>query len=176
MDILRQSNEVIYIDPMLPTDIDAVMRIDHLCFPCPWSPEIYHVEMRNRAASYLAARNSCRVVGYGGMWVIAGECHITSIAVEPEYRRRKIGERLLQSLLEEAISKGAGHVTLEVRESNLAAQRLYRKYGFDSQGLRIRYYTDNGENAVVMWAVGVTDPEYQSWLRERGIEIQYQLS
>jgi SSU ribosomal protein S18P alanine acetyltransferase (EC 2.3.1.-) len=90
-----------------------------------------------------------QVVGYGGLWVVADEAHINTLAVHPEWRRRNIGERLLQALLDKASALHASSATLEVRVSNLAAQRLYQKFGFVEVGRRKRYYRD-GEDALLM--------------------------
>jgi ribosomal-protein-alanine N-acetyltransferase len=93
------------------------------------------------------------------------EAHITTLAVPPEFQGAKIGERLLMALVEEAILQNASHITLEVRESNRVAQRLYAKYGFQEAAIRKSYYTDNGENAIVMWAVEINTQRYQQHLR-----------
>ena len=156
----------ISIEPMLRADLDAVYRIDRLSFPAPWLESAYLTELSNRSASYFVARLTQQVVAYGGLWVIMDEAHITTLAVDPPFRGRKIGERLLLALLEEAILQGAHRATLEVRESNRAAQNLYRKYGFHEAALRKSYYTDNGENAVVMWAEQIHLPDYSQLLRE----------
>lgn len=154
------------IEPMRRTDLDAVHRIDKYCFPTPWLPSAYLTELSNRSACYLVARFGQDLVGFGGHWVISDEAHITTLAVDPTQRRRKIGERLLLALMEEAIYQGASHATLEVRESNRAAQNLYRKYGFRNAALRKNYYTDNGENAIVMWADDIHTLPYRQRLRE----------
>jgi ribosomal-protein-alanine N-acetyltransferase len=155
----------ISIEPMRHTDLDAVVRIDRRCFPSPWLPTSYLTELSNRAACYLVARIGQDIVGYAGLWVIMDEAHITTLAVDPEQQRRKIGERMLLALLDEAILRGASHVTLEVRESNRAAQRLYCKYGFHNAAIRKSYYTDNGENALVMWCEEINTPMYAQRLR-----------
>lgn len=154
------------IEPMRRPDLEAVHRIDKRCFPSPWLSSAYLTELSNRSACYLVARLGQEVVGYGGHWVIMDEAHITTLAVDPAYQGRKIGERLLLALMEEAVLLGASRATLEVRESNRAAQRLYTKYGFYAAAIRKNYYTDNGENAVVMWADDIHTPTYQERLRE----------
>lgn len=153
------------IEPMRRADLEAVQRIDQRCFPVPWLPTAYMTELSNRSATYLVARQGGEVVGYGGQWVIMEEAHITTLAVDPNSQNRKIGERLLLALLEEAILRGASHVTLEVREGNRAAQNLYRKFRFREAAIRKSYYTDNGENAIVMWADEINAPEYAEYLR-----------
>src|SRR5690349_10333384 len=110
--------EAVSIEPMRRTDLDEVTRIDRRCFPVPWLLSAYLTELSNRAACYLIARIGREIVGYGGLWVIMDEAHITTLAVDPIYQGRKIGERMLIALLEEAILQNASHVTLEVRESN----------------------------------------------------------
>lgn len=154
------------IEPMRRADIEAIHRIDARCYPSPWLITTYETELNNRSACYLVARLEGTVVGYGGEWVIMDEAHITTLAVDPDYQRRYIGERLLLALMEEAIWRGASHTTLEVRESNRVAQNLYQKYGFRAAAVRKNYYTDNGENAIVMWATEINTPEYAQRLRE----------
>jgi ribosomal-protein-alanine N-acetyltransferase len=164
--------DVVSIEPMRRSDLDVVSQIDRRCFPAPWLPSAYLTELSNRTACYLVARVGAKVVGYGGQWVIMGEGHITTLAVDPSYQGRKIGERLLIALLEEAILQRASHVTLEVRESNRVAQSLYRKYGFREAAIRKSYYTDNGENALVMWAEEIHTPAYRAQLRAHHERLQ----
>ncbi|MCX7790009.1 MAG: ribosomal protein S18-alanine N-acetyltransferase [Chloroflexaceae bacterium] len=107
---------------------------------------------------------SAPIVGYGGLWLSADEAHVTTIAVDPAYRRRGIGELLLNGLIDQAYELGARMITLEVRVSNDAAQRLYLKYGFTVVGTRRRYYTDNGEDALLMSIEALNDPAYRQRL------------
>jgi len=158
--------EPVSIEPMRPADIAVVTRIDKRCFPSPWLPSAYATELSNRSACYLVARIGQEIIGYGGLWVIMDEAHITTIAVDPDYQGRKIGELMLVALLEEGILQGGSHCTLEVREGNRIAQNLYKKYGFHNAALRKSYYTDNNENALVMWAEEINTVNYQHKLRE----------
>lgn len=160
------SVEPVSIEPMRAADLEVVARIDKQCFPSPWLPASYVTELSNRAACYLVARQGQEVVAYAGAWVIMDEAHITTIAVSPEQQGRKIGERLLLALMDEAVLRGASHATLEVRESNRAAQHLYCKYGFRNAAIRKSYYTDNGENALVMWAEEINTSKYAQLLRD----------
>ncbi len=168
----------ISIEPMLPSDLEAVQRIDNLCYPSPWYRGAYQTELNNRAACYFVARLNGETVGYAGLWVIRREAHITTLAVHPNHHRRKIGERLMIVLIEEALYRRASHLTLEVRENNRAAQNLYRKYGFRPCATRRNYYTDNGENAIVMWAEEILTPEFEGRLKQqkRMLEEFYQNS
>lgn len=106
------------------------------------------------------------VVGYGGLWLSVDEAHITTIAVAPEYRGRGIGELLLNGLIDQALALNADMLTLEVRASNIVAQQLYLKYGFRPAGTRPRYYTDNGEDALIMWTEPIRSPAYQERLHQ----------
>lgn len=93
-----------------------------------------------------------RIVGFAGLWIMLDEAHITTIGITPEHRRRSLGELLFVALVDEAVQRGARWVTLEVRVSNEPAQALYRKYGFEVQGTRRNYYSDNAEDAYIMWS------------------------
>jgi [ribosomal protein S18]-alanine N-acetyltransferase len=104
------------------------------------------------------------IVGYGGLWLTVDDAHITTIAVEPTYRGQGVGELLLNALIDHAYELGARQITLEVRVSNSSAQRLYLKYGFQPAGTRKRYYTDNGEDALIMWTEPIDTPEYKARL------------
>jgi ribosomal-protein-alanine N-acetyltransferase len=108
-----------------------------------------------------------RVVAYCGFWVVAQEAHISTIAVEPRYRRQGIAQLLLVTVIEKAMEMDATLVSLEVRVSNLAAQNLYRKYGFKKVGRRPRYYSDNREDALIMTADHITSTAYQRFFRQQ---------
>lgn len=146
------------IRPMTAADIDEVLEIERLCFPTPWSREAFRIEIeQNRCAHYFVAVCQDKIVGYGGMWVIIDEAHITNVAVHPSYRGRGIGEAIMRSLIEAAISLGAVRMTLEVRVSNKIAQNLYEKLGFRAVGIRKRYYSNNDEDALIMWNEHIRD-------------------
>lgn len=104
------------------------------------------------------------IIGYGGLWLTVDDAHVTTIAVDPEHRGRGIGELLLNGLIDHGFELRAQMLTLEVRVSNIVAQRLYQKYGFQVGGKRPRYYTDNGEDALIMWTERIDTPEYQERL------------
>jgi ribosomal-protein-alanine N-acetyltransferase len=151
------------IEMMRLEDLDEVQRIEEASFSTPWPSNAYRSELQtNRLASYLVARIDGRVVGYGGMWLMADEAHITTFAVHPMWRRQRIGERLLLAFLDLARDRYAREATLEVRLSNLAARRLYEKYGFRPVGLRPRYYSDNSEDALIMTTEPLDDPRLRA--------------
>ncbi len=110
-------------------------------------------------------RSPYSIVGYGGLWLNVDEAHVTTIAVAPEYRGRGIGELLLNGLIDQALALNTDLLTLEVRVSNIVAQQLYLKYGFRPSGTRPRYYTDNGEDALIMWTESMRSVAYQERLR-----------
>jgi ribosomal-protein-alanine N-acetyltransferase len=145
--------------PMHVDDLPAIHVIEQQSFRTPWPPHAYRSELEsNDLAQYISAWLGGRIVAYAGMWLITDEAHITTFAVDPAWRRRRIGDRLLMALLDLAIARGARDATLEVRVSNLAARRLYEKFGFRPVGIRPRYYTDDGEDALVMTTPPFTDP------------------
>jgi ribosomal-protein-alanine N-acetyltransferase len=134
-------------------DIPVIFEIEQEAFPTPWSEGAFHNELtNNHFAHYLVMELDGEIVGYAGMWLIMDEAHITNIAVRNGYRGRKLGERLLTQMQATAVFLGAERMTLEVRVTNYVAQRLYAKLGFIPAGLRRNYYTDNGEDAMIMWA------------------------
>ncbi|WP_028401929.1 ribosomal protein S18-alanine N-acetyltransferase [Ectobacillus panaciterrae] len=145
-------NTLITFRDMELKDIKQVMTIEQASFAIPWTEEAFEKELTvNEYARYTVMAEDQKIIGYCGMWLILDESHITNIAVLPEYRGRKLGERLLGFVIEQARRQGAKTMTLEVRVSNEAAQGLYRKLGFLNGGIRKRYYTDNYEDALVMW-------------------------
>ncbi|HET7578759.1 MAG TPA: ribosomal protein S18-alanine N-acetyltransferase [Bacillales bacterium] len=133
-------------------DISGVLKVEHASFSMPWSEAAFYNELTgNRFATYILAEMDGKIIGYCGVWVIIDEAHITNIALMPEYRGKKIGEALLRTAMQYARMRGARKMTLEVRVSNEVAQALYRKLGFEPGGIRKNYYTDNYEDALVMW-------------------------
>ncbi len=150
------------IEPMRIEDLPAVHAIEQASFDAPWPPEAYRNDLEtNRLAQYLVARigdeAGDEIAAYGGMWLMVDEGHIITFAVHPDWRRQHIGERLLLAFLDLALDRGAHEATLEVRLSNLPARRLYEKFGFRPVGLRPRYYSDNGEDALIMTTEALAD-------------------
>jgi len=132
-------------------DIPAVHRIERASFPVPWPDYAFRQEIEtNRLAHYLIVRAGSKIIGYGGMWMMVDEAHITTFAVLPEWRRQGIGARLMLAMMQLATDLQARVATLEVRLSNDAARQLYALFGFRPVGIRPRYYSDNGEDALIM--------------------------
>ena len=136
---------------MLPADAAAVEKVEMACFSMPWSRESFWEEAAQEAAYYLLALDDGEVIGYVGVWLLGEEGHITNVAVAPEMRRRGVGAALLAELMRIAMEHSVRSMTLEVRPSNEAALALYRKFGFRSVGRRPHYYTDNDEDAEILW-------------------------
>lgn len=130
--------------------LDAITEIENQSFSHPWSRFAFERELENSVADYTVAVLDGEVVAYGGMWHILDEGHITNIAVRQDMRRKGIGDALVANMLQKGREKGIGAFTLEVRVSNTGAQALYKKHGFESVGIRKKYYPD-GEDAMIFW-------------------------
>jgi ribosomal-protein-alanine N-acetyltransferase len=144
---------------MTTADIPAVHEIERASFPLPWPPYAFRQELEsNRMAHYLVVRADEQVVAYAGLWLMVDEAHVTTFAVLPAWRRQGVGGRLLCELLELADDLGASVATLEVRLSNDAARKLYQRFGFRPVGVRPRYYSDNGEDALIMTTERLDSP------------------
>jgi ribosomal-protein-alanine N-acetyltransferase len=138
----------------------AVTAIERQVNPHPWSHGLFAGELRMPSSrAWVVARARTRVVGFGGLMTVLDEGHITNVAVDPEFHRRHVATRMLLVLASEAVDRGVVDLTLEVRASNRAAQRLYQRFGFAPGGIRRRYYQDNGEDALVMWAHDIAASE-----------------
>lgn len=140
------------IRQMEEADIDQVIEVEQKSFATPWSRDIFQQEVgRNQFAHYFVVLIDERIVGYVGIWVVLEDVQITNIAILPAYRGNKLGEKLFHYVMVQAVRLGGRHLSLEVRSSNIVAQRLYRKFGLVPGGIRKNYYTDNQEDAIVMW-------------------------
>ncbi|RSL30667.1 ribosomal-protein-alanine N-acetyltransferase [Salibacterium salarium] len=138
-------------------DLDGIMRVEHDAFQMPWTRYAFFNELtNNQFAHYLVAEWGHEIIGYCGVWIVIDEAHITNVAVHSNYRGQRIGKVLLMNALDMAYVYGAKSMSLEVRVSNVAAQSLYKKLGFQAGGIRKNYYTDNREDALVMW-VNIND-------------------
>lgn len=133
-------------------DLDEIMILEKTCFSAPWTREAFEKELTtNTLAHYLVIVEEGKVAGYGGVWYIMDEGHITNIAVAPDFRRRGLGMKLVNEMINQAGQHQIAHMTLEVRVSNTSAIGLYERLGFKTAGIRPKYYTDNQEDARIMW-------------------------
>ncbi|MEC5425899.1 ribosomal protein S18-alanine N-acetyltransferase [Virgibacillus sp. C22-A2] len=133
-------------------DIEQVMIVEKASFATPWNAAIFNQEITdNRHAHYFIIEVDKSIVGYAGIWIVMDDAQITNIAVLPSYRGMKLGEKLFQYTLQFAVKMGVTRLSLEVRESNVVAKKMYSKFGLVPGGIRKNYYTDNQEDALVMW-------------------------
>jgi [ribosomal protein S18]-alanine N-acetyltransferase len=135
---------------MVPADLDEVMAIERTSFRYPWSSNFFLEELQVVCARSIMAQVNDKIVGYVLFWLLPEEIDIHNIAVHTDFRRQRVGQTLLHQVVEQARSRNSARVTLEVRVSNIAAQKLYDSVGFVSQGLRKGYYSNDGEDAVIM--------------------------
>lgn len=179
-------NHSLLLREMTVEDIPQVMNIDRLSFDVPWSETSYRYEIKNTSYSYMVVLEyrrhrpmprwqrwlnltpvpECRIVGYGGMWFIQGEAHISTIAVHPRARGRGWGEVLLAAMVQRGVRLGATEVGLEVRVSNETAQNLYRKWGFQIADVKKGYYRNNDEDAYDM-RLAIIQPTVQALAESR---------
>ena len=134
-------------------DIDSVLKICDESFPIPWSRKSFEDELSNMLATYLVARLEEKIIGFIGLWFVMDECHITNIAVSKEYRNKHVATMLVEEMFKCCKEHEAAYILLEVRNSNVAAKDLYKKFGFNEDCIRKGYYKnpDNTrEDAIIM--------------------------
>jgi ribosomal-protein-alanine N-acetyltransferase len=147
----------VHVEPMAEADLGRVLDIEYLSFTTPWPRDIFLDELRGSDVAHLFVARIIEgeqlgcVAGYSCTWVVDDEMHITSFAVHPGFRRQHVGQQLLAGVLTRAVELGCRQAVLEVRASNRGAQRLYSRFGFSPVAVRKRYYTDNHEDAIVMF-------------------------
>lgn len=138
---------------MTSKDVEAVFEIELATFPTPWTLDSFYYEMQeNQYSHYLIAEDSAgAIIGFCGMWLVIDAAQITNVAVVETERGQGIGEELMREAMRIAREAKMDVMSLEVRVTNVVAQNLYRKLGFQDGGIRKGYYTDNQEDALVMW-------------------------
>lgn len=163
---LTPSGRLLTVRPMTTADLPHVMAIEVVACPTPFTETGYRKEIeRNKLSHYhVLVIDQQTIVGYVGHWMMAGECHISTIAIAPDQQGQGYGELLLLYALLQSLDQAATLATLEVRDSNETAQRLYRKTGFETVGKRKKYYKDTGEDAAIMTLSPLQyDPLKQQW-------------
>lgn len=141
--------------PLAEEHIPELLRIENLSNTAPWSEQSFRNELGHAHGIFLVALVGGAPVGYGCLWLVIDEAHITTLAVDPEHRRQGIARRLLKDMLFEAKKRGAVCATLEVRAGNSAASSLYESLGFERRAVRPKYYPDNREDAAILWLDGL---------------------
>ena len=149
---------------MQSADLPRVVEIERACFGERWTLASFQNELSNSASTYFVAVDGDEIVGYAGYWLILEESHVTTIGVDPRHQRKGYGDLLMLELIEHAAKAGAKWITLEVRLSNIGAQKMYEKFGFTSLGRRKGYYQDNNEDALIMWTENIEQPHYREIL------------
>jgi ribosomal-protein-alanine N-acetyltransferase len=161
-----QIRQQLSIDPMREADVPTVQEIERHIFTTPWPRNAYYRELSSRnSAYYIVLRrevgDDSEIVGYGGMWRMYDEAHVTTIGVRRDLHHSGLGRILFAGLVQAAYDMGAKWITLEVRTSNDGAMRMYEGFGFKVIGRRKGYYTDNGEDAIVMWSDSIYSPRFR---------------
>lgn len=172
-----QIRQQLAIELMRESDVNTVQEIEREIFATPWPRNAYYRELASRAsAHYLVLRQEGldtrpsevksadfdpTIIGYGGMWRMYDEAHVTTIGVRRDLQHHGYGRILFAALVQAAYDMGAKWVTLEVRTTNDNAMRMYEGFGFKVIGRRKGYYTDNGEDAIVMWSDSIHSPRFR---------------
>lgn len=139
------------IRSMETKDLDGILEVELNCFKIPWTRNMFEDELYNPNAYYSVVEVNEKIVGYVGFWKIIDEAHITNVAIHKDFRRLGLGRALITDMLDKVKGLEIIAVTLEVRVSNFAAISLYESFGFVSSGVRRGYYSDNNEDALIMW-------------------------
>lgn len=143
----------VHLVPLRRRHLRSVMRIEAQVYPHPWTLALFMSELNLRAGRvYVGARIDGAVAGYAGLMLGPDESHVTTIAVDPSWQRHGVGTRLLAHLVRASLARGVRDMTLEVRVANVGAQAMYRRFGFEVEGLRKGYYAETKEDALIMWA------------------------
>ena len=153
--------------------LGEVQRIDALTYHRPWSLAMWRQELSLAdSRRYLVATVGSRHVGHAGMMQVVDEAHVTTVAVDPDWQRQGIAAKLMLSLHNLAIDRGVTAMTLEVRVSNVAAIGLYRRFGYAPAGVRKNYYSDEGEDGLVMWVHDIADSDHRERLAHLAADVQ----
>lgn len=162
----------VQVVPMRRRHLRSVLQIEAQVYPRPWTLGLFLSELSlHDARSYFVARVDGTVVGYGGLMLSLEDAHVMTLAVEPEWQRYKLGQRLMIVMVREAVRRGAENLTLEVRISNVAAQALYHRFGLAPAGIRKGYYEESGEDALVMWAHDINTDAYSQRLNRLWADV-----
>src|SRR6202140_1511081 len=157
-----QLRQQLAIEPMRESDVPVIQEIEKEIFSTPWPRNSYYRELASRnTAHYIVLRRDADIIGYGGMWRMYDEAHVTTIGVRHDLQHRGYGRILFAGLVQAAYDMGAKWITLEVRTTNENAMKMYEGFSFKVIGRRKGYYTDNGEDAIVMWSDSIHSPRFR---------------
>lgn len=142
----------IELKEMTSSYTEGVFNVGKLSLKEAWSLDSINKELDNKNAKYIVAvTENNEVVGFIGLWIVLDEGDITNVAVHPNYRKQKIGSLLIEYVINNMKNWNISSLTLEVRKSNIPAQNLYKKFNFNVSGIRKNFYSDNNEDAYIMW-------------------------
>jgi ribosomal-protein-alanine N-acetyltransferase len=151
---------MIQIRRMMIEDLDQVVHVENRSFTAPWSRESFKKEIeKNSLAHYFVICDADTVIGYMGVWQVFSEGHITNVAIDPDFRGKGYSKRLIAYVIDAMNPLGVESFTLEVREANIIAIKVYESFGFKVLGKRKGYYSDTGEDALLMWLNRVEEEE-----------------
>ena len=145
-------------------DIEQLYSIETTAYgKSHWSKDSFLNELNSNYSKIFVAEipNINKIIGYAGYWLIGFEGHITTIAIDANFRRRHVADILLYNIIKDAIANNIKWLTLEVRASNIPALCLYNKFKFNQLGIRKKYYQDNNEDAIILWTDDISDKSYQ---------------
>lgn len=154
----------VVLRPMTLADIPVVVELERETYPQPWSEGIFTDELSRSDRVYVLAEQQGEMIGFAGLMLIDEDAHVTTLAVKTEARKVGLGTKLMLRLIAAGLERGARNLTLEVRATNEGAQRLYNRFGMVAVGVRKNYYRD--DDAVIMWATDIDQPEYATRLGE----------
>lgn len=150
--------------PMSFDDLPTVLELEQATYPQPWSEGIFTDELSHADRAYVVAERDGEIIGFGGLMFVEEDAHVTTLTVREDARKGGLGTRLMLQLVAAGLERGAQNLTLEVRATNDAAQRLYKRFGMVAVGVRKHYYRD--DDAVIMWATDIDQDEYAARIIE----------
>ncbi|MBR1680381.1 ribosomal protein S18-alanine N-acetyltransferase [bacterium] len=166
------------ISPMKKEDLDGILVVEEASYgEHHWSKDSFYSELTNNLAKYFCAFDeNNNLLGYAGSWLVIDEGHVTTIAVDPKHRGKKIGEALLTTIFDTCYKNMVKYLTLEVRVSNTPAINLYEKYNFKSLGTRKGYYQNNNEDALIMWTENIFWDKFKEKYNENVAKLKEQIT
>lgn len=162
--------------PMATQHVPAVSAIERSCFGAQWTATNFNKELDNQRCHYFVSLIEDKVVAYLGYWQILEEAHITAVGVIPKYRKQGLAQQLMIKMLNDCLDKSIRWITLEVKASNIGAQKLYEKFGFSVMGRRKNYYQAEREDALIMWTEDIAAADYQLRLEQIKASIESDFS
>jgi len=160
--VAEPGRQLVAVVPMRARHLRGVVAIEQQTSQRPWSKDLFASELKQVSSrAFVAVRSDATVLGFGCLMSTGFEAHVTNIAVDPLSRRGGLATKLMLRLIAESQDWGLDSLTLEVRASNVAAQELYRRFGFAPGGIRPKYYAESAEDAIIMWVHDIDSEAYR---------------